>query len=238
MLEARLIIANFLGRTMQACIGVLQDLVGPEKVQTEVAGQRAREAVNAEATHIIITNSAPKTIRIKWSDLSKLSSDETKRFERVDALARSSKKRKFYHDPAFIAPGPTASEWNAIAPVAIAPRPTAPRSGTLSPLLESSLYHIPKKRGRPTRAQKASRDLRPLLPSHIVPRSPLVSSATSPAKTEHTFQAQSIGSPDEREISSSPDPPFQLDSTRTPESFVTQSSVAPSVQHDASQRPY
>ncbi|KAK0385843.1 hypothetical protein NLU13_7020 [Sarocladium strictum] len=57
----------------------------------------------------------------------------------------------------------------ASAPVSIAPRPS---NGHESSPVPSPPPPAPvaKKRGRPSRADKAKRDLRPLLPQHIVPR--------------------------------------------------------------------
>jgi hypothetical protein len=59
---------------------------------------------------------------------------------------------------------------NTSGPVNIAPRP--PNGHRPSPVPSPPPISVPavKKRGRPSRADKAKRDLRPLLPQHIVPR--------------------------------------------------------------------
>lgn len=63
-----------------------------------------------------------------------------------------------------------SSSMSTSGPVNIAPRP--PNGHGHSPVPSPPPISVPtvKKRGRPSRADKAKRDLRPLLPQHIVPR--------------------------------------------------------------------
>jgi hypothetical protein len=63
-----------------------------------------------------------------------------------------------------------SNSMNTSGPVNIAPRP--PNGHRPSPVPSPPPISVPavKKRGRPSRADKAKRDLRPLLPQHIVPR--------------------------------------------------------------------
>ena len=55
------------------------------------------------------------------------------------------------------------------APIQIAPRPSNGHRPSPHPS-PPPLTPAPKKRGRPSRADKAKRDLRPLLPQHLAPR--------------------------------------------------------------------
>lgn len=91
----------------------------------------------------------------------------------------------------------------ASAPVSIAPRPS---NGHRQSPVASPPPPAPttKKRGRPSRADKAKRDLRPLLPQHIVPK-PLDYSSSSleprpilPAPASATLHERYSKSPDSR----------------------------------------
>lgn len=87
-------------------------------------------------------------------------------------------KRRAMSDYLAQPPAPTDSFEHQAAlptappPVAILPRP--PNGSAESPPSQppAAAAAVPKKRGRPSRADKAKRDLRPLLPQHLAPRPP------------------------------------------------------------------